>query len=81
MDSRKTARAGRARQAKAKEVPMAKASYIPEPVMGELLREQLDYLIDHTEVHPQCGCGECKRFLRVQAVLVEIFLPNPKRKK
>ena len=59
---------------------MAKASYIPEPVMGDLLREQLDYLIEHTEVHPQCGCGECRRFLRAQAVLLEIFIPKSKRR-
>ena len=40
---------------------------------NDVMREQLEYLIDHTEQHVQCGCAECRRYLRARSVLLEIF--------
>ena len=40
---------------------------------GDVLREQLDYLIDHAAQAAQCGCAECRRYERARAVLLEIF--------
>ncbi|HLY16730.1 MAG TPA: hypothetical protein VKR61_05875 [Bryobacteraceae bacterium] len=39
----------------------------------DVMREQLDYLIDHVAVAGQCGCPECQRYLRVRSILLEIF--------
>jgi hypothetical protein len=39
----------------------------------EILREQLEYLIDHagdTVVH---SCPECRRYLEVRSLLLQIF--------
>jgi hypothetical protein len=40
---------------------------------NEVMREQLEYLIEHAEDRIQCGCPECQRYLRVRAILLEIF--------
>lgn len=40
---------------------------------NDVMLEQLEYLIDHTAEHVQCGCSECRRYLRVRSVLLEIF--------
>lgn len=40
---------------------------------NEVMREQLEYLIDHTEGHLECACSECQRYLRARSVLLEIF--------
>ena len=40
---------------------------------NEVLREQLDYLIEHTGNHAVRGCSECQRYLRVRFALLEIF--------
>lgn len=40
---------------------------------GDVLREQLDYLIEHAAENGQCDCSECQRFIRVRAILLEIF--------
>jgi hypothetical protein len=46
---------------------------VPEPAdPNDVLREQLEYLIDHTE-RAACGCHECERYLRVRSILLEIF--------
>jgi len=46
---------------------------VPEPAdPNDVLREQLEYLIDHTE-KGGCGCHECERYLRVRAILLAIF--------
>jgi hypothetical protein len=37
------------------------------------MREQLEYLIDYTAEHTQCGCAECRRYLRARSILLEIF--------
>lgn len=50
-----------------------------EPVdETEILREQLDYLIDHASRDPSCGCSECRRYLRARAALLEIFTEPPR---
>jgi hypothetical protein len=47
---------------------------MPEPAdEAEILREQLDYLIEHAAGNVPCGCGECQRYVRVRAALLEIF--------
>jgi len=47
---------------------------IPEPAdETDILREQLEYLIEHTAEEMQCGCSECQRYLRVRSILLEIF--------
>lgn len=40
---------------------------------NEVLREQLDYLIEHAGDHSFCGCSECQRYLRVRSSLLEVF--------
>jgi hypothetical protein len=40
---------------------------------NDVMREQLEYLIDQTAEHVQCGCSECRRYLRVRSILFEIF--------
>jgi hypothetical protein len=39
---------------------------------NEVMREQLDYLIEHAGSET-CGCRECERYLRARALLTEIF--------
>jgi hypothetical protein len=39
----------------------------------DVMREQLDYLIDQTAEHIGCGCSDCRRYLRVRSILLEIF--------
>lgn len=39
----------------------------------EVLREQLEYLIEHNAERVECGCSECQRYLRVRSILLEIF--------
>jgi hypothetical protein len=47
---------------------------VPEPAEeSEVLREQLEYLIGHAAERVNCGCSECQRYLRVRAILLEIF--------
>jgi hypothetical protein len=40
---------------------------------NDVMREQLEYLIEHATRETQCGCAECQRYLRVRALLLEIF--------
>jgi hypothetical protein len=40
---------------------------------NDIMLEQLEYLIDHTAGHVQCGCSECRRYLRARSILLEIF--------
>ena len=40
---------------------------------NDVMREQLEYLMDHTAEHTQCGCSECQRYLRARSILLEIF--------
>jgi hypothetical protein len=52
---------------------------IPEPAdETEILREQLEYLMDHTARNAQCGCSECRRYQKVRAALLEIFTEPPR---
>jgi hypothetical protein len=47
---------------------------VPEPAEeSDVLREQLEYLIGHSADRVNCGCSECQRYLRVRAILLEIF--------
>ncbi len=39
----------------------------------EVLREQLDYLMDCAAEHSYCDCSECRRFLQVRSILLAIF--------
>jgi hypothetical protein len=47
---------------------------------NDVMREQLEYLIGHTADQGLCGCSECQRYLRVRALLLEIFTePAPQQ--
>lgn len=52
---------------------------VPDPTdENDILREQLEYLINHVTGHGICGCSDCERYLRVRSVLLEIFSePEP----
>jgi hypothetical protein len=39
---------------------------------NDVMREQLEYLIEHAQ-DGICGCGQCQRYLRARAVLMEMF--------
>ena len=39
----------------------------------DILREQLEYLIDHVSDKIVPGCSECRRYLRVRSLLLQIF--------
>jgi hypothetical protein len=43
------------------------------PNESDILREQLEYLIEHTAREARCGCSECQRYLRARSILLEIF--------
>jgi len=43
------------------------------PKENDILREQLEYLIEHTAREARCGCSECQRYLRARSILLEIF--------
>ncbi len=61
--------------------PQMELPRIPEPAdETDVMREQLEYLIEHAALAGQCGCSECQRYLRVRAVLLEIFA-EPQRAK
>jgi len=61
--------------------PQLELSRIPEPAdETDILREQLEYLIEHAAGNAQCGCSECQRYLRVRSALLEIFAEPPRAK-
>ena len=39
----------------------------------DVMREQLEYLMDRTGHPGCCECTECRRYRRVRALLLEIF--------
>jgi|RhiMethySRZTD1v2_1073278.scaffolds.fasta_scaffold1438604_2 hypothetical protein len=45
----------------------------PAAALSAILREQLEYLIDHAGARTEAGCPACARYLRVRSVLLEIF--------
>ncbi len=54
--------------------PQVEPLRIPEAAdESDVLHEQLDYLIEHAASDVQCGCSECRRYLRVRSILLEIF--------
>jgi len=40
---------------------------------NDIMREQLEYLINHIAEQGICGCSQCERYLRGRSVLLEIF--------
>jgi phenylpyruvate tautomerase PptA (4-oxalocrotonate tautomerase family) len=38
-----------------------------------IMREQLEYLINHIAEQGICGCSQCQRYFRTRSVLLEIF--------
>jgi len=59
--------------------PQVELERIPEAAdETEILREQLEYLIEHSAQEVDCGCSECQRYLRVRAALLEIFDEPPR---
>ena len=40
---------------------------------NDILREQLEYLIDHVGDSVVFSCSECRRYLRVRSILLQIF--------
>jgi hypothetical protein len=58
--------------------PQVELRRISEPAdETDVLREQLEYLIEHTARNAQCGCSECQRYLKVRSALLEIFAEPP----
>lgn len=53
-----------------------KAAMLPKKIAAadtnEVIREQLDYLIEHARNGP-CGCPDCRRYSAARAVLMEPF--------
>ena len=43
---------------------------------NDVMREQLEYLIEHAQ-DGDCGCMQCKRYMRARAVLMEVFGEAP----
>jgi hypothetical protein len=39
----------------------------------DILREQLEYLIDHAGEKVELSCSECRRYLRVRSLLLQVF--------
>jgi len=39
----------------------------------DVMREQLEYLMDRTGHPVCCECAECRRYRRVRALLLQIF--------
>jgi hypothetical protein len=54
-------------------VPVKEAAVMTPVDEKEILREQLDYLIQHAASLAECGCRVCRRYHRVRNVLLEIF--------
>jgi hypothetical protein len=47
---------------------------VPQPAdANDVMREQLEYLIEHASDDTRCGCVECQRYVRVRSILLEIF--------
>ena len=40
---------------------------------NDIMREQLEYLINHIAEQGICGCSQCQRYFRTRSVLLEIF--------
>jgi len=58
--------------------PQLQPQRIPEPAdESDILREQLEYLIEHSARNAQCGCSACRRYQKVRAALLEIFTKPP----
>jgi hypothetical protein len=61
--------------------PQVELSRIPESAdETDILREQLEYLIEHAAANVQCGCSECQRYSKVRSILLEIFAEPPRAK-
>lgn len=59
--------------------PQVELARIPEPVdESDILREQLEYLIEHAARNGRCGCSECQRYLKVRSALLDIFTEPPR---
>jgi hypothetical protein len=43
---------------------------------NEVMREQLDFLIEHAQSGP-CGCLQCERYIRARTLLLEAFRSAP----
>ena len=46
------------------------------PETDDILREQLEYLIDHDSGKIVSSCSECRRYLQVRSLLLQIFRTN-----
>jgi hypothetical protein len=61
--------------------PQVQQQRIPEVAAeSDILREQMEYLIAHSTGNAQCGCSACRRYERVRAALLEIFIEQPRSK-
>jgi hypothetical protein len=43
---------------------------------NEVMREQLDFLIEHAQGW-HCGCLQCERYVRARTLLLEAFRTGP----
>ena len=57
----------------APEIAQAQPRVSPPADEADVMREQLEYLIEHAAGREECGCAACRRYLRVRAILLEIF--------
>jgi hypothetical protein len=55
----------------------AKSRVIAAADANEVMLEQLEYLIEHTQ-GGDCGCAQCDRYWRARAVIMEIFTEAPR---
>ena len=54
--------------------PQVELPRVPAPAdEADVMREQLEYLIEHAAEAGPCGCSDCQRYQRVRAILLEIF--------
>jgi hypothetical protein len=51
------------------------SSVFPDADANDVMREQLEYLIDHAAGRMAICCSLCRRYLRARSVLLEIFSP------
>ena len=56
---------------------LAKPRVISAADVNEVMLEQLEYLVEHTQ-GGDCGCALCDRYWRARAVLMEIFAESPR---
>ncbi len=60
--------------------PVARPRVITAADVNEVMREQLEFLIEHAE-GGDCGCQRCNRYGAVRILLLELFAEKSKPRK